>query len=96
MAVALVTATPFKQWNVTFSVAPEIDAPEGAPLLELSRAARLAIVAMVPPLGGIAVVTVTATGPPDVLEQAVLAVDCCPAETATRSAWRAELVTPSR
>jgi hypothetical protein len=65
-------------------------------VLELSRAAEVAIVAMVPPPGGIGEVTVTATGPPEVLEQTVFPVDCCEAETLTRSACRAEFVTSSR
>jgi hypothetical protein len=86
LVVALVTAAPFKQWNVTLNVAPEIDEPAGAPVLELSSAAKFAIVARLPPLGGIGEVVVTATGPPEVLAQMVFAVDCWDAETATRSA----------
>jgi hypothetical protein len=74
--VALVMAAPFKQWKVTLKVAPEIEEPAGDPVLELSRAAELAMVAMGPPLGGIGEVTVVATGPPAVLEHAVLAVLC--------------------
>ena len=86
LVVALVTAAPFKQWNVTLKVAPEIDEPAGAPVLELSRAASFAIVARLPPLGGTGDVTVTASGPAEVLAHIVFAVDCWDAETATRSA----------
>src|SRR5258708_20633582 len=95
LLVALVTAAPFRQWNVTLRVAPASTEPAAVPLLELSSAAWLAIVAMAPPEGGIADTTVTATGPLPLPEQTLFAVVCSYEETAMRSAWRTELVTAS-
>src|SRR5450759_2306191 len=94
--VALVTATPFKQWNVTVKVAPAITDPAGVPLLELSSAAWLAMVVMALPDGGIADTTVTATGPPPVPAHTLLAVFCWYDDTAMRRACRTALVTASR
>src|SRR6266849_3269985 len=96
LLVALVTAAPFKQWNVTLKVAPAITDPAGVPLLELSSAAWLAIVVMAPPAGGIADTTVTATGPLPVPAHMLFAVACWYEDTAMRRACRTELVTASR
>ena len=96
LPVALVIATPFRQWKVTVSVAPAIAEPAGVPSLELSSAAWLAIVTTCPPDGGTAEVTVIATGPPLVLAHTALAVVCWYEDTAMRSDWRTELVTASR
>src|SRR5258706_11971253 len=76
LLVALVMAAPFRQWNVTLNVATASTDPAGVPLLELSSAAWLAIVAMAPPDGGIAETTVTATGPLPVPAQILFAVVC--------------------
>ncbi len=63
LVVALVMAAPFKQWKVTLSVAPAITEPAGVPSFELSSEAWFAMVAIGPPPGGTAEVTVTAIGP---------------------------------
>ncbi len=76
LLVALVTAAPFRQWNVTLKVAPAMTELAGVPLLELSSAAWFAMVVMAPPEGGIADTTVTATGPPPVPAQMLFAVLC--------------------
>ena len=95
LLVALVMTLPARQWNVTLMVPPLITEPAAVPLLELSSDAMLTIDAIGLPPGGIAVVTVTAEGPP-APAQTASAVECCAGETAMRSAWRAELVTASR
>src|SRR5437773_4175998 len=95
LLVALVTATPARQWKVTRTVAPLITDPAAAPLLELSSAALLVMVAIDAEPAGMEDVTVTAVAPP-VPAQTASAVVCCAGETATRSACRVELVTASR
>ena len=95
LLVALVMTLPARQWKVTLMVPPLITEPAAVPLLELSSDAMLTIDAIGLPPGGIAVVTVTAEGPP-APAQTASAVACCVGETAMRSAWRAELVTASR
>ena len=76
LAVAFVIAAPFRQWNVTESVAPAITEPASVPSFELSSAAWFAMVAIAPPEGGTAEVTVTATGPPPVPAHTLSAVEC--------------------
>src|SRR5260370_19694334 len=93
LLVALVTAAPFRQWNVTLRVAPASTDPAAVPLLELSSAAWLAIVAMAPPEGGIADTTVTATGPLPLPAQTLFALVCCYDATAMSRTWRHALVT---
>ena len=61
---------------MTLSVAPAITEPAGVPSFELSSAAWFAMVTIDPPDGGIAEVTVTATGPPLVLAHTLFAVLC--------------------
>ena len=68
--------------------------PAAVPLLERSRDALLAMEAIELPPSGMAVVTVSADGPP-APAQTASPVARCEGDTAMRSAWRAELVTAS-
>ena len=81
---------------MTLRVEPASTEPDGVPSFELSSDAWLAMVTICPPEGGIADVTVTASGPPLVPPHTLSAVPCWYDETAMRSAWRTELVTASR
>lgn len=76
LPVALVMATPSRQWKVTAMVAPARTVPAGVPSFELSGAAWLAMVTIWPPEGGNADVTVTASGPPLVDPHTPSAVAC--------------------